>query len=72
MERLGTEVGNKEFSLWPFLNCHAFTFLSCSQKTKISEECNKDVKLASKGPNDFVPNCFMAPETAKICQVLQA
>jgi hypothetical protein len=55
------------------LNGHAFTALSFSQKTSISEECNKDVNLASREPNDSVAsNCFMAPENAKIFQVLQA
>jgi hypothetical protein len=44
-----------------------------SQKTRISEECNKDVKLASREPNDFIGSSqFMAPENAKIFQVLKA
>jgi hypothetical protein len=31
------------------------------------------VKLASREPNDFIAsNFFMAPENAKICQVLKA
>jgi hypothetical protein len=35
--------------------------------------CNKDVKLASREPNDFIAsNSFMAPENAKIFQVLKA
>jgi hypothetical protein len=49
----------------------AFTFLFFSQKTRISEECNKDVKLSSREPNDIATKCFMAPEKAKIFQVLQ-
>jgi hypothetical protein len=56
-----------------FLNGHVFTFLSFSQKTEISEDCKKNVKLTSKEPNDFIAfNCFMARENAKIFQVLQA
>jgi hypothetical protein len=44
-----------------------------SQNTRISEECNKDIKLASGDPNDFIAcKCCMAPENAKIFQVLQA
>jgi hypothetical protein len=39
----------------------------------MSEECNKDVKLASREQNDFLAcKCFMAPENAKTYQVLQA
>jgi hypothetical protein len=53
------------------LNCHAFTFLSFGQKTGISEKCTKDVKLASRLPNGFIASSwFMAPENAKIFQVL--
>jgi hypothetical protein len=73
MKGLGTEEGNKEFSLQPFLNCHAFIFLSFSQKTRISDEYNKDVKLASREPNDFITSSwFMTPENAKIFKVLLA
>jgi hypothetical protein len=55
------------------LNCHAFPFLSFSQKTRISEDCNKDVKLASKERNYFIASSwFMAPENSKIFQVLGA
>jgi hypothetical protein len=54
MKGLGIEVGNKEYSLQPFLKCHAFTCLSFGQKTQISEGCNKDVKLTSGEPNDFI------------------
>jgi hypothetical protein len=51
----------------------AFTFLSFSQKTQISEECNKDVKLASREPHDFIASkCCMAPENVKILEVRQA
>jgi hypothetical protein len=35
----------------------------------MSEECNKNVKLADKEPNDFIAfSCFMAPESVKISQ----
>jgi hypothetical protein len=45
--------------------------MSFTQKIQKCEECNKDVKTASREPNDFIAsNCFMAPGTAKICQVL--
>jgi hypothetical protein len=55
------------------LNCHASIFLASSQKTGLSEECNKDVKLASREPIDFiVSSCFMPPENKKIFQILQA
>jgi hypothetical protein len=55
------------------LNSHAFIFLSFGQKVRKSEECNKDVKFASREPDGFIAsNCFMALETAKICQMLQA
>jgi hypothetical protein len=55
------------------LNCHAFTFLALSQKTRISEECNKDLKIASRESNDFIASSwFMAPKNAKIFQVLEA
>jgi hypothetical protein len=44
-----------------------------SQKTGTSEERSKDVKLASREPNDFFAfNCFMARGNAKLYQVLQA
>jgi hypothetical protein len=47
------------------------SFLSFSQKTRISEEYNKDVKFASRKPNDFIASSwFMAPENEKIFQVL--
>jgi hypothetical protein len=72
MEGLGTEVGNKEFSLYPFFKGHVFTFLTFSQKAWISEECNKDMKLASREPNDFIASkCLTAPENVKIFQLLQ-
>jgi hypothetical protein len=49
-----------------------FTFLSFSQKTRISEEGDKDVKLASGERNDFIASKhFMAPKNAKIFQVSQ-
>jgi hypothetical protein len=49
------------------LECHAFTFLSFHQKTWLSEEFNKDLKLASREPNDFIAsNGSMAPANAKI------
>jgi hypothetical protein len=73
MEELGTGVGNKEFPMQPFLKFHSFTFLSFSQKTLISEECNKDMKLTIREPNNFIAtNSIMVPENAKIFQVLQA
>jgi hypothetical protein len=54
------------------LNCSAFNFLSFNQNTRISEECNKDVKFASRKPNHFIASgWFMAPENAKIFQVLE-
>jgi hypothetical protein len=44
--------------------------MTFSQKTRISE---KDVKVASVEMNGFIASkCFIAPETAKICQELQA
>jgi hypothetical protein len=50
-----------------------FTFLSFSQETGISEEWNKDVKPASREPNDFIASGWiMAPVNAKIFQVLEA
>jgi hypothetical protein len=50
-----------------------FHFSALSQKTGISEACNKDVKLAARERNDFIASsCFIAPENAKIFQVLQA
>jgi hypothetical protein len=55
------------------LNCHACTFLSFCQKAGTSEEYNKDVKLASRELNYFIASSwFMAPENAKIFQVLGA
>jgi hypothetical protein len=31
------------------------------------------MKLASREPNGFIASsCFMAPETTKMCQILQA
>jgi hypothetical protein len=55
------------------LKGHVFTFLPFNQKTGIFEGCNKDVKLASRNQNDFFAfSCFMAPENAKIFQMLQA
>jgi hypothetical protein len=40
------------------------------RKTRISEEYNKDVKLASREPNEFIAyNGFMAPENGKIFRV---
>jgi hypothetical protein len=55
------------------LNSRAFILLSFSQKIKKYEECNSNVKIASRRPNDFIASvCFMTPGTAKICQVLQA
>jgi hypothetical protein len=63
----------KGFPVYPFLKVHVFTFLSFSLKTGISEGCNKDVKLVSREINVFIAfSCFMAPENAKIFQVLQA
>jgi hypothetical protein len=48
----------------------AFTFLFFSQKTQISEECSKDVKLASREPNDFIATkYFMTPGKAKFSGV---
>jgi hypothetical protein len=56
-----------------FLERPCFHFSVISQKTVISEDCNKDLELASREPNDFVAtNFFMAPENAKIFHVLQA
>jgi hypothetical protein len=58
---------NFPYSLFGIVVLSSLTF---SQKTWISEE---DMKLASRklsGFNAF--KCFMAPETVKICQVLQA
>jgi hypothetical protein len=53
---------NETKTLYSSLNCNAFTFLSFSQRPQISEECNKDVKLASREPNGFiVSSWFMAP-----------
>jgi hypothetical protein len=50
-----------------------FTFLSFSQKTGIFDGCNNDIKFASRELNIFIAfSCFMAPENAKIFQVLQA
>jgi hypothetical protein len=44
--------------------------MTFSQKTQIPEE---DIKLESKEINGFiVSKCFMAQETVKICQELQA
>jgi hypothetical protein len=41
--------------------------------TGIFEGCNKDMKFASRELNNFIAfSCFMAPENAKIFQVLQA
>jgi hypothetical protein len=55
------------------LKGHVFTFLPVSQKNGIFVGCNKDAKLASRDPNDFIAfSCFIAPENAKIFQVLQA
>jgi hypothetical protein len=69
----GSEVGNNEYSFQSFLKGHAFSFQSFSQKTGISDERNKDLKLPSREPNDFIASkCFMTPENAKIFQVLQA
>jgi hypothetical protein len=46
-----------------------FPSLTFSLKTQISE---KAVKLASRELNGFiVSKCFMAPDSVKICQVLQ-
>jgi hypothetical protein len=70
MEGLGTEEGNKDPVT--FLELIAFTFLSFGQKTRISEEWNKVVKLASREPNDFIAsNWFMAPQNVKIFQMLE-
>jgi hypothetical protein len=56
-----------------FLERICFHFLSFSQKTGISERCDKDVKLASRKRNPFIAfSRFMAPKNAKIFQVLQA
>jgi hypothetical protein len=69
------EGTNKEQRIFPlaFLECHAFTFLYFSQKNRISEECNKDLKIALKDSNDFIASeGFMAPENEKIIQELQA
>jgi hypothetical protein len=42
-------------------------------KTGVIEGCNKDVKLASRDQNYFIAfSCFMAPENAKIFQMLKA
>jgi hypothetical protein len=46
------------------------SFFFFSQKIRKSVGCNKDVKLASREPNGFIASsCFMAPETAKMCQI---
>jgi hypothetical protein len=48
-------------------------FYPLDKKTRISEECNKDVKFASREPNYFIAsNCFMEPQYAEIFQALQA
>jgi hypothetical protein len=45
-----------------FLEMIRFHFLSISQKTGISEGCNKEVKLASRKGNYFIAfSRFMAP-----------
>jgi hypothetical protein len=55
------------------LNSLALIFLSFSQKIRKSVGSNKDVKLASREPNGFIAfSCFMAPERAKMYQILQA
>jgi hypothetical protein len=66
MEVLGTETGMTELS--PLLPIVAvFSLLSLIQKTRISEECNKDVKFTNREPNEcFTSNYFMAPQNAKI------
>jgi hypothetical protein len=44
-----------------------------SQKSRISEGCNKYVELVGGEPNDFIASkYFMIPENPKICQILQA
>jgi hypothetical protein len=61
------------FPVYPFLKGHVFAFLSFSLKTGVFEVCNKDVKLVSRELNDFIAlSWFMAPENAKIFQVLEA
>jgi hypothetical protein len=71
MERLGTEEETKDPVT--FLRTHVFTFLSISQKTRISDNCNKDVNFASKEKIYFIASSwFMAPENTKIFQVLEA
>jgi hypothetical protein len=55
------------------LETPCFHFSVLSQKTGISEDFNKYMKLASREPNDFSPSsCFMEPENAKIFQVLKS
>jgi hypothetical protein len=70
---LALRKGTMNISCIAFFEDHVFNFLSFSHKTGIFEGCNKDVKLASWELNSFIAfSCFMAPENAKIFQVLQA
>jgi hypothetical protein len=49
------------------------SFYCPSVKIQNSVGCNKNVKLASRELNNFIASsCFMAPATAKMCQILQA
>jgi hypothetical protein len=70
MEGLGTEEGNKDPVT--FLELQRFHFCPLVKRLGISEGCNKDVKLASTEPNGIASSWFMAPENAKIFQVLEA
>jgi hypothetical protein len=66
---------NRKQGIFPlvfFKKIPCFTCLSFSEKTGISEQCIKYVKLASREQNYFIAsNSFMAPVNAKICRVLR-
>jgi hypothetical protein len=69
---LALRTGTMNIPCIASLEGHVFTFLSFSQKTGILEGCNKDMKFASRELNNFIAfSCFMAPENAKIFEMLQ-
>jgi hypothetical protein len=67
MEGLGTEAENKEFPFLPFLKDYAFTFLSCSKKTRISEQCSSSVP-AENEMSLLLPNVLWHQKMRKYCK----
>jgi hypothetical protein len=69
---LALRKGTMNIPCIAFLNRPCFHFPVLESKTDIFEGCYKDMKFARRELNNFIDfSCFMAPENAKIFQVLQ-